>query len=265
MSVYAALFRYRDLFGNLVRRDVQSRYKGSLLGVAWSLANPLILMGIYVLVFSTLWRVTEGIQRYPLYLLAGLAPWMFFSGALQAAARSMLEHAPLIRKTRFPRQLVPLSAVAAQIVVFAVMLVVLIVANMVVSPDTRDTAWLALPLGAVVVALAAGFALAVGAANVVFRDVEHLVGAVLLPWFFLTPILYSFGQVGAFDEHPNVVRALRWGNPVTPPIEAIRRPLWEGEWPRTSDVVYLVAAALIALAAGAWVFTRVDDRIAVEI
>jgi ABC-type polysaccharide/polyol phosphate export permease len=88
---------------------------------------------------------------------------------------------------------------------------------------------------------------------------------VLLPWFFLTPILYSFDQIRAFDEHPNVVRALRWGNPITPPIEAIRRPLWEGEWPRAGDVVYLVVAAAVALALGAWVFTRVDDRIAVEI
>lgn len=265
MSTYAALFRYRDLFGNLVRRDVQARYKGSLLGVAWSLANPLLLMAIYVLVFSTLWRATTGIEHYPLYLLAGLAPWLFFAGSLQAGARSMLEHAPLIRKTRFPRQLVPLSAVAAQLIVLGAMLAVLVAANMAVSPQTRATAWLALPLALIFVALSAGFALAVGAANVVFRDVEHLVGAALLPWFFLTPILYSFGQVGAFDRHPFVVRVLRWGNPVTPPIEAIRAPLWAGQWPRAADVVYLVVAALVALALGAWVFSRVDDRIAVEI
>jgi ABC-type polysaccharide/polyol phosphate export permease len=265
LCTYADLLRYRDLFGNLVRRDVQARYKGSLLGVAWSLANPLLLMAIYVLVFSTLWRVTEGIPHYPLYLLSGLAPWLFFSGASQAAARSLLDHAPLVRKTRFPRQLVPLSAVAAQLVVLGAMLAVLVVVNMIAIPETRDTAWLAVPLAAVFVALAAGFALAVGAANVVLRDVEHLLTAALLPWFFLTPILYSFEQVGAFDEHPGVVRLLRWGNPITPPIEAIRAPLWAGEWPRAADVVYLVLAAAGSLAVGALVFRRVDDRIAVEI
>lgn len=265
MSTYAALLRYRDLFGNLVRRDLHVRYKGSLLGVAWSLANPLLLMAIYVLVFSTLWRVTEGIPHYPLYLLSGLAPWLFFSGSVLAAARSLLDHAPLVRKTRFPRQLVPLSAVAAQLVVLGAMLTVLLAANMAAIPETRATAWLAVPLAALFVALSAGLALAVGAANVVLRDVEHLLAAALLPWFFLTPILYSFGQVGAFDEHPNVVRALRWGNPITPPIEAIRAPLWAGEWPRLADVVYLAAAAAVALAVGAAVFNRVDDRIAVEI
>ena len=148
MTVYTDLLRYRDLFGNLFRRDFQARYKGSALGIVWSLANPLLLMAIYVLVFSLLWRVTDAIPHYPLYLLAGLAPWIFFSTSLGAAARSMLDNANLIRKTRFPRQLVPLSAVATQLVTFAVMLAVLLVLNMALIPEVRDTAWLAIPLAA---------------------------------------------------------------------------------------------------------------------
>ena len=81
MTVYADLYRYRELFGNLFRRDLQTRYKGSALGVVWSLLNPLILMGIYVLVFSVLWKATD-IEHYPLYLLVGLALWLFFSASL---------------------------------------------------------------------------------------------------------------------------------------------------------------------------------------
>jgi len=265
MTVYTDLLRYRDLFGNLFRRDFQARYKGSAFGVLWSLANPLLLMAIYVLVFSLLWRVTDAIPHYPLYLLSGLAPWIFFSTSLGAAARSMLDNANLIRKTRFPRQLVPLSAVATQLVTFAVMLAVLLVLDLALIPEVRDTAWLAVPLAAVFVCLVCGVSVAVAAANVLFRDVEHLVGSLLLPWFFLTPILYSFDQIAAFDRHPTVVAVLRWGNPVTPPIEAIRAPLWEGTLPAAGDVVYLCVAAAVALALGAWVFTRADDRIAVEL
>lgn len=265
MTVYTDLLRYRDLFGNLFRRDFQARYKGSALGVAWSLANPLLLMAIYVLVFSLLWQVTDEIPHYPLYLLSGLAPWLFFSTSLSAAARSMLDHANLIRKTRFPRQLVPLSSVATQLVTLAVMLAVLLVLNMALIPEVRDTAWLALPLAVLFVAFVGGLAVAVAAANVLFRDVEHLVGSLLLPWFFLTPILYSFDQIGAFEEHDTLVAVLRWGNPVTPAIEAIRAPLWEGTPPGAGDVIYLGVAALAALALGAWVFTRADDRIAVEL
>jgi lipopolysaccharide transport system permease protein len=265
MAIYTDVIRYRDLFANLFRRDFQARYKGSALGVLWSLANPLLLMAIYVVVFSVLLRVGGDIPNYALYVLTGLAPWIFFSTSLQMAARSMLDNANLIRKTRFPRQLVPLSSVATQLVTFGVMMLVLLVLNMALIPEVRSTAWLALPLAVLFVPLAGGLAVAVSAANVLFRDVEHLVSAVLLPWFFLTPVLYSFETLPRVEEHETLVDVLRWANPVTPPIEALRAPLWAGEWPAAGDVAYLVVAALASLAFGAWVFNRADDRIAVEL
>jgi ABC-type polysaccharide/polyol phosphate export permease len=261
MSVYADLFRYRELFANLWQRDLRAKYKGSILGVAWSLANPLILMGIYVLVFSALWKVAD-IAHYPLYLLAGLAVWIFFSASLTAAARSMLDSAELIKKVRFPRQLVAFSVVGTQLVSFAAMLAILVVVDLIVIPEARDTVWLAIPLAALVVALVAGVALTVASVNVVFRDVEHIVAAALLPWFFLTPIIYSFDRLRG---HHTVVEILHWGNFLTPPIFAVRDPLFFGRLPRAADVIYLVVAAAAALALGAFVFSRVDDRIAVEL
>ncbi len=266
MSIYADLFRYRELFGNLFRRDLQTKYRGSVLGLAWSLANPLLLMGIYLLVFSVLWRAVGNIDHYPLYLLSGLAVWVFLSTSLQAGARSLVDTAEIIKKVRFPRQLVPLSVVATQLVSFVVMLVALFVVDLIVLPRTRDAIWLALPLAVLVVALVAGLALAVASANVLFRDVEHLVAALLLPWFFLTPIIYSLSALpGGLARHHALKEILRWGNPITPAIEALRAPLYAGHAPRPADAVYLVVAALGALALGAFVFARVDDRIAVEL
>jgi ABC-type polysaccharide/polyol phosphate export permease len=265
MNVYVDVLRYRDLFASLFRREFHARYKGSALGIVWSLANPLLLLAVYLLVFSLLWRITGTIEHYALYLVTGLAPWVFFSTALTGASRSLLEHANLIRKTRFPRQLVPLSVVASQVVTFAIMLVVVAVLCMVVIPETRATALLAVPIAVVFVALVAGLSIVVATLNVVLRDVEHLVGALLLPWFFLTPILYSFDQLPGFDEHPHVVLLLRWGNPITPGIEALRAPLWAGELPAAGDVAHLVAATAAALALGALIFRRLDDRIAVEL
>jgi lipopolysaccharide transport system permease protein len=116
-----------------------------------------------------------------------------------------------------------------------------------------------------IVVLVAGLALAVASANVVFRDVEHILTAVLLPWFFLTPILYSLDRIAGFQQHPTVEAFLRWGNPITPPIEAIRAPLYAGTLPHWTDVVYTIGVAVGSLAFGAWVFARVDDRIAVEL
>ena len=98
------------------------------------------------------------------------------------------------------------------------------------------------------------------------RDVEHLVSAVLLPLFFLTPILYALDQLpGGVQQYDWVVTILRWVNPLTPPLEAIRAPLFYGEMPNGWDVLYLVVEAVVALAIGAWVFRKVDDRIAVEL
>jgi ABC-type polysaccharide/polyol phosphate export permease len=265
VTVYADLFRYRELFGNLFRRDLRAKYKGSVLGVAWSLANPLVLMGIYVLVFSLLWRVTS-IDHYPLFLLSGLAVWIFFSTSLTAAARSMLDSAELIKKVRFPRQLVAFSVVATQLVTFAAMLAVLIVVNFALLPRVRGTVWLAIPLAAAVVALVAGVALVVASANVLFRDVEHLLGTLLLPWFFLTPILYRIEELpGGLHRYHAVAQVLRYVNFVTPPVYAVRDPLFFGRLPRATDVIYLCVAAAVALALGAFVFSRVDDRIAVEL
>jgi ABC-type polysaccharide/polyol phosphate export permease len=263
VTIYLDLYRYRELFANLFRRDLKAKYKGSALGIAWSLANPLALMAIYALVFSFLWHVVD-LPHYPLYLLSGLAVWIFFSTSLQAGARSLLDNADLIKKVRFPRQLVPLSLVATQLVSFAVMIVALMVVNAIAIPETRDTVWLAPPIAALIVVLVGGVALAVASLNVLFRDVEHLLQALLLPWFFLTPIVYSYA-LAAFERHHTAVQALRYGNFVTPPIEALRAPLYEGRLPRLGDVVYLVIAAAAALALGSFVFSRVDDRIPVEL
>src|SRR3989442_9548452 len=217
MTVYVDLLRYRELFANLFRRDFQAKYKGSVLGVAWSLLNPLALMGVYLVVFGLLWKGRD-IPHYPLYLLAGLVSWIFFATSLQAAARSMLDSAELIKKVRFPRQLVAFSVVATQLVAYVVMLAILIVLSLVFIPSARATVWLALPLAALFVCFVAGLALLVASLNVLFRDVEHILSAALLPWFFLTPILWRFGPLPgkAPPPHP-LLHPLPGGNFLPPP------------------------------------------------
>jgi homopolymeric O-antigen transport system permease protein len=265
MTVYADVFRYRELFGNLFRRDVQAKYRGSWLGLAWTLANPVLLMAVYLLVFSVLWKTPFGSEgHYGLFLLVGLSAWIFFASSVQSASRSMLDNANLIRKTRFPRQLVPLSVVATHLISFAVMIAVLLVLNFALLPRVRDTEWLAVPMALGVVAIASGLALAIACLNVLFRDVEFLVAALLLPLFFLTPILYPLSDP-QISEHAWLVDLIHWGNPLSPAIQAVRDPLFYGELPYVWDVVYVVAASIAALALGALVFRRVDDQIAVEV
>jgi len=255
VGVYVDVIRYRELFESLFRRDLRAKYRGSFLGLAWSLLHPLVLMGVYLLVFSVLWKVAEvGSDDYWLFLLCGLPAWVFFATAAQAASRSLLENANLIRKVRFPRQLVPLSIVGTNLVSFAVMLAVVAALSLWQVPEARDTVWLAFPLGALFACVVAGFALAVASLNALYRDVEHL-----------TPVLYSLDQLPGVDEYPALEFLLHWVNFLTPPIEAMRAVLFDGHLPAAGDAIYTAVAAVVALAVGGLVFSRSDDRIAVEV
>jgi lipopolysaccharide transport system permease protein len=265
VQVYGDLLRYRELFGSLFRRDLRAKYKGSFLGLAWTLALPLALMLVYLVVFSVLWKAeATDLDDYWLFLLCGLPPWVFLASSLQTAARSLVENAPLIRKVRFPRQLVPLSVVATQLVAFATMTAIVLVLALWFRPESRDTAWLAIPVGVVIVLFVSGLSLTVAALNAVFRDVEFVVAALLLPWFFLTPVLYQLDDLPGAESRPWLIDLLHWGNPMTPAIEAYRTPLYAGELPPPADTIYLCVAAVVALAVGALVFRSVDDRIASE-
>ena len=114
-----------------------------------------------------------------------------------------------------------------------------------------------------IVLFIAGLSLSVAALNAVFRDVEFVVAALLLPWFFLTPCLPARRPAGR-RVAPWLIDLLHWGNPMTPAIEAYRTPLYAGELPPAADTIYLCVAAVLALAVGALVFMSVDDRIASE-
>ena len=265
MSVYADLIRYRELFASLFQRDLRAKYKGSALGLLWTLALPVTLMLVYLVVFSVMWKSpTTDFDHYWLFLLCGLPPWVFFATSLQSSARSLLENAALIRKVRFPRQLVPLSIVATQLVAFVVMTAIVVVLAMVVLPEARSTAWLAIPIGAVCVLFVSGLALAVASANAIYRDIEFVVAALLLPLFFLTPVLYSLEGLPGAEGHPWLVDLIRWGNPLTPVVECFRAPLFLGELPSAGNVAYLAVETAVALVLGAAIFSAVDDRIAAE-
>lgn len=266
MAVYADLIRYRELFTSLFQRDLRAKYKGSVLGLLWTLALPVTLMLVYLVVFSVMWKSpTTDVPDYWLFLLCGLPPWVFFSGSLQSSARSLLENAALIRKVRFPRQLVPLSIVATQLVAFIVMTAIVLALSMIVLPGSRSSAWLVLPVGALVVLFTAGLSLAVASANAIYRDIEFVVSALLLPLFFLTPVLYSLDSLPGADAYPWLVDLIHWANPIAPLVICFRAPLFDGGLAPTADMVYLLVETLVALALGALVFNAVDDRIAAEV
>ncbi len=117
----ADYLRFRFLFEQMVRRELRQKYQGSVLGIAWYVVNPLVLMGAYYLMFGVVFDQTSE-PDYPLFLMVGLVVWMFFSQAVLGAAPSLLDQGSLIRKARFPRETIPAAAVTVQLVTFCAVL-----------------------------------------------------------------------------------------------------------------------------------------------
>jgi homopolymeric O-antigen transport system permease protein len=256
------VLRYRFLFEQMVRRELRQKYKGSALGVLWYLVNPLVLMGAYGLVFSVLLKVAT-VEDYALFLIAGLIVWVFFSQALLAAAPSLVENAPLVRKVRFPRETIPASTAVVQLATFAVMLIVLLPVELIVR-GSLDPSLLLLPVVvALLFCLVLGLSLAVAVLHAHYRDVEPVLAAALLPWFFVTPIFLRVDDLPGVSERAWLGDLLEWANPVAPFVDAVRELLYAGVAPSVGQLAYLVGVGLGALGLGLLVFRRMERDLAV--
>ncbi len=262
---FAWLTSYGELLRTLLRREIRMRYKGSVLGIVWALIYPLAMMGVYTLVFSVLWKTAGAIPHYPLFVLTGLAVWGFFQASVQLGSASLISSGELIKKVWFPRELVPAAAVLAQTVVAGIMFAILIPVNLAFVPETARTLALVVPFFAALLCLALGLAWIFSVANVFYRDVEHLLAVLFLPWFFLTPVLYSLDLFPAAASHRSVIHLMRYGNPITPYVEGIRAVILQATVPGTSLLLYIFLAGPLTALLGLWVVQRYEDRVAIEL
>jgi len=252
---------YRYLFEQMVRRELRQKYKGSALGVVWYVVNPLVLMGAYYLMFGIVLKQAAE-PDYPLFLLVGLVVWLFFSQAALGAAPALIEQGSLIRKARFPREVIPAAVVTVQLVTFLVLFGVLGPLTMLLR-GTFDVALLLLPLILVcLLAFVLGFAFAVSVLHAYFRDVAPILSAALLPWFFLSPIFFDPNNI---VEQQSAVFALEWINPMAPFIVAVRDVVYGGVVPEVAVLAYVLIAGGLVLGVGVWLFRRMQGELAVVV
>jgi ABC-type polysaccharide/polyol phosphate export permease len=254
--------RYRFLFEQLVRRELRRKYQGSVLGVAWYLVNPLVLMGAYYLLFGVLFPQPK-VADYPLFLMVGLVVWLFFSQSLLGASTSLLDQGALIRKARFPRETVPASVVTVQLVTFLVLLAVVAAVVFAVRGTLGAPVVLLPALLAALYAFTLGLSLAVAVLHAYFRDVGPILSAVLLPWFFLSPIFFQVEKVAPHHQWARDV--LTWANPVAPFIVAVRDVVYAGAWPDLPTTLYVTGASLLFLAGGLMLFRALERELAVVV
>jgi lipopolysaccharide transport system permease protein len=254
---------HRYLFSQLVRRELRRKYKGTSLGVLWYLINPLVLMGAYTLMFGHVFKL-QNVHDYPVFLMIGLMAWTFFQQSLLAAADSLIEQGGIVRRARFPRETIPAAAVTVQLVTFVTILILLTPLSLALRGTSTPAALLLLPVLVVLMfAFVLGCALIVAVMHAYYRDVAPMLGAALLPWFFLTPIFFEPSTIPFVKHHAIVGTLLQWVNPVAPFIEALRSVLYYGTAPDLGRIAYMVLAAVLAVGVGDLVFRRMQGELAV--
>ncbi len=265
----------RELLVNLTMREVRGKYKRTVLGQLWSLANPLALMLIYTFVFAFVFKVQpdpgdpSGLNVFALWMLCGLLPWTFFVNVISQGAGSLVDNANLIQKVSFSRIVLPLATVGSMGYNWLFEMAVLIIALTIVGAFLIP--WI--PLLLVVMILLAlfggGLALMLSIANVHFRDTQYFISIALQMWMYLTPIIYpaslvenESARVGGIAGTNITVADIYHLNPMEHFVNLFRALLYDNRMPNLSDWIWAVAMAAVSITMGLWVFRRHERGLA---
>lgn len=258
-----ALLRFRSLLATLTNRELKARYRGSILGFLWSLANPLLLLGVYTLVFGVIFDSRfEGAEPYPLFLVTGLFPWVWISTSLLEGSMSFIANSALLRKAVFPVELLPTVPVVSNLVHFLLALPILaaaLVAGRLMGFDLGG--WSALLLPVIVLLqlpMLVGASLGLAALNVHFKDVRDIVSNLLTLVFFVTPILYPLEWLA--EAAPLLWWPVRL-NPFTPFTLAYQQVLFYGVVPDPELWLQMILVAALTWILGAGLFDRLRETL----
>jgi lipopolysaccharide transport system permease protein len=257
VKAFRELIAYRALIQVLVARDLKARYRGSILGLLWTLLNPLLHMGIYVLLFAV--YMQAAMEHYAAFLLCGLLPWIWFSSSLLLGATSIMDGGSLLKKVFFPAQVLPTVTVMANFINFLLGIPIL-VALLLLYGVPFGASVLVLPLiAACQFAFTLGLTFVVSAVSVRYRDVPQVLSHLLTFWFFLSPIIYSVAQV------PERFRAVVVLNPFAPFVVAYQHILFYGTLPSLEAWGKMFFIGAGALLCGILVFNHFRWSLAEEI
>lgn len=284
------LFRHRVLIQSLVVRELKARYRGSVGGYLWSFLNPLLLLAVYTIVFTTIFappRATGAdTAPYALFLFCGLLPWTWFAASLTDAANSLIEGGNLIKKLIFPAEVLPVVSVLANGVHYLLGLPVYLIIWLLFKGDsfaaglTLHFLWLPLVILTQLI-LSLGLGLILAALAVHFRDIRDILANTLTLWFFLTPIIYSQqflwdqaaiaraeyeqGIDATYNWVPGAVARLLDFNPMSHIMEGYHKAIFEGALIPWKRLPVTLVVSLIVLWVGYWFFDRLRDSFPEEV
>lgn len=242
MNPFSFLWRYRHLIFHTTRSDIKARYTGSMLGLAWALLNPMLLLSVYIILYAVIFQIRlPGVPsafEYVLVIFAGLIPWFGFSEATSSSVTALVANPSLLHNTSFPAPVIPVKAVLASMVSQAIGLSILLL--MLAATNHISLAWIFLPLAVgVQLLLSLGLGWILSVLNVFIRDLGQAIAAVLLFLMFISPIAYTSDFV---SEGP--LQLVLYLNPISYLINLYRLPLYYGRPPALPDLIVSVSLAL---------------------
>jgi lipopolysaccharide transport system permease protein len=254
-----SLYEYRELIKNLVVSDLKVKYANSILGFAWSLLNPLLMMMVLYIVFNGFYSMKE---NFVLYILTGLLAWRFFSIGTTAALGSIVGKPSLVTKIYIPREILPLSSVLSSVISSLLEFCVLIPLLFILGSGVSAAIILFPFILVLFFMLVYGTSLLLSSLYVYFRDLNQIWEVLTQIGFFACPIMYSLDLI---NKMPEQLRSIYMLNPVTLLIEMYRDIFLGGTIPNAMDVALVLAFGIALMAVGTVVFRKLSRRFAEEV
>jgi len=260
---FRTLFTYRELLFSLTKKELKVKYRGSVLGFFWSLLNPILTMLVYSFVFSIVLR--GGIKEFGIFLMCALLPFNFLSNSVNYGAGSIISNSNLVNKIYFPREIIPLSIVFANLFNFLLELVALFIALAILGYKFYLFLYILPVIIFIQFFLVVGVTLLVSALNVFFRDLQHLITIIMMVWFFGTPIIYPLEMV------PEKFQFILKINPMTVYAAYYRNIFYYVKYPEGAgfpgvlETLGALGMTILIFFIGYFVFKKLEPRFAEEI
>ena len=257
LKVFKELYNYRELLKTNVKKEIRGKYKNSFLGVLWSFLNPLLQLAVYSIIFGAL--LAGGDKTYPIYICVALIPWTYFTTAITQASFTIIGNGDIIKKVYFPREILPISVVTSGAVNFIISTII-ILAFVIFSGMGLSWYILLYPFVLLVqYVLLLGISFIVSSITVYFRDLEHIIGIILLAAFYGTPIVYKLEQL---PENLQIIMQL---NPMTHIINGYRAIFYNQEMPNMKILGILLAISVVITIIGYFIFKKLQKGFAEQL
>ena len=250
------MWKTKGILFNFAISDLKIRYRNSVLGILWSIIEPLLLLGVLFVVFSTMFKFD--IENFPIYLLLGIITWNFFKNGTSIALGSLTNRAAFITQIYFPRSIPGLSAGITASIMLMTELVILAIFMVALNFSPSITIIYLIPIFLLEFLLILGISLPLSVLNAKFKDVEFIWGVVLQAGFFLTPVFYQF------DMLPETVRNVLQFSPMVQIVTMAHHVTLYGELPTVNSILYTIFSVLVIVVVGYLIFRKLQGRIVEE-